>query len=100
LAAFAALFGNVVAFQRVDLIQFPANIRTKGAGLRTVVRTMAEAIRLIDEELPAELRAQPRWTFARSLLVVAERSRKKRDVVPAIRQFKQALDNEGWLNEN
>ena len=63
-------------------MQFPANIRTKGAGLRAVVRTIAEAIRLIDEELPAELRALPRWTFARCLLVVAERSRKSGTLFP------------------
>jgi hypothetical protein len=56
-----------------------------------------EALRLIDDELPAELRALPRWTFARDLLLAATRSNKKRDLTIAVRQFKQALSNEGWL---
>ncbi len=62
-----------------------------------MVRTTTEALRLIDKELPSELRTLPRWTFARALLVAAERSGKKRDVSTAFRQLKQALANEGWL---
>jgi hypothetical protein len=61
------------------------------------VRTVAEAVRLIDTELPIELRNQPRWTFARELLEVAARTGKKRDIKTASRQFCQALSNEGWL---
>ena len=80
-------------------LPLPADIRTRGAGLRPVIRTTREALRLIDRELPAELRTTSRWTFARALLVVAETSHKKRDVTCAFRQFKQALDNEGWLAE-
>jgi hypothetical protein len=80
-------------------MQLPAHIRTKRDGLRPVVRTTREAIRFIDEELPRELRTLPRWTFARALLLTAERSSKKRDVTTAVRQFKQALSNEGWLAE-
>jgi hypothetical protein len=72
-------------------------IRTRGKGLRAKVRTVEEAIRLIDRELPAELRSLPRWTFARALLVEAERTRKKRAVTCAVRQLTQALSNEGWL---
>jgi hypothetical protein len=33
------------------------------------------------------------------LLVEAERSKKRRDLIPAERQLKQALSNEGWLVE-
>jgi hypothetical protein len=77
-------------------MQLPTTISTKCAG-RSQVRTVDEALRLIDEELTAELRRLPRWTFARDLLVAATRSNKKRDLTIAIRQFKQALSNEGWL---
>jgi hypothetical protein len=76
---------------------FPDAIRTRGKGLRAVVRTVSEAIRLIDMELPKELRDLPRWTFARALLAEAERTGKKRDLICASRQLKQALGNEGWL---
>jgi hypothetical protein len=79
-------------------MQLPTAICTKCAG-RSQVRTTDEALRLIDEELPAELRKLPRWTFARDLLVVASRSNKKRDLTTALRQFKQALSSEGWLAE-
>jgi hypothetical protein len=82
--------------ERVAL-PLPQPIRTRGKGLRANVRTVEEAVRLIDNELPEELRALSRWTFARALLVEAERSGKKRDMTSAFRQLKQALANEGWL---
>ncbi|MFL4998963.1 MAG: hypothetical protein ACJ8DY_01090 [Xanthobacteraceae bacterium] len=72
-------------------------INTKGGRLRPVVRTTGEALRVIDKELPIELRRLPRWTFARELLEVAARTTKKRDIEIAARQFRQALSNEGWL---
>jgi hypothetical protein len=80
-------------------LALPEIIRTRGKGLRPQVRTVTEGIRLIDRELAAELRSLPRWTFARALLVQAERSRKKRDLICAARQLRQALSNEGWLLE-
>ena len=78
-------------------MDLPEEIKIKGPGLRPCIRTGAQALRLIDHELPAELRALPRWSFARDLLVVAERSGKKRDMICATRQLRQALSNEGWL---
>jgi hypothetical protein len=75
-------------------------INTKGGRLRPVVRTTGEALRLIDKELPVELRRLPRWTFARALLEVAARTMKKRDIETASRQFRQALSNEGWLADD
>jgi hypothetical protein len=72
-------------------------INTKGGRLRPVVRTTGEALRVIDKELPIELRRLPRWTFARELLEVAARTTKKRDIEIAARQFRQALSNERWL---
>ena len=78
-------------------LPLPQSIRTRGKGLRAEVRTVAEGLGLIDRELPIELRSLPRWTFARELLLHAEKSRKKRDLIAAERQLRQALSNEGWL---
>lgn len=77
--------------------RLPSVVRTADGRLRPVVRTVEEALGLIDCEVPPELRTLPRWTFARELLVVALRSGKKRDHVVAVRQLRQALSNEGWL---
>jgi hypothetical protein len=82
-----------------ERLPLPQSIRTRGKGLRSEVRTVQEAIRLIDRELPAELQSLSRWTFARELLVEAQRTRKKRDMTCAVRQLRQALSNEGWLVE-
>jgi hypothetical protein len=77
--------------------KLPFAIRTKGGTVRPQVRTVAEAIGLIDDDLPSELRSQSRWTFAAELLVAAASSKKKRDVMVAARQFRQALLNDGLL---
>jgi hypothetical protein len=52
---------------------------------------------MIDRELPVELRRLPRWTFARALVEEARRTRRKRDLLTAARQLRQALSNEKWL---
>jgi len=40
-----------------------------------------------------------RWTFARALFLEVERTGKSRDMRAAVRQFRQALSNERWLEE-
>lgn len=65
--------------------------------MRPLVRTIEEALGFIDDDLSQELKNQPRWTFARELLLVAQQSNKKRDMTVAVRQFRQALDNDGLL---
>ena len=80
-----------------DAIELPQEIRTSGGRVRAAVRTVTEGLRLIDQDLPIELRGLPRWTFARALLQEAARTRSKRDVATAARQLRQALGNEGWL---
>jgi hypothetical protein len=82
-----------------QVLPLPQSIRTRGKRVRPVVRTIPEALRLIDSELPKELRHLPRWAFARALLIAAHYSGKKRDIVCAARQLRQALSNEGWLAE-
>jgi len=75
-------------------MKLPIKIST-GRGSR-VIRTCEEALRLIDQEVPSEVRKLPRWTFARELFVVAARTGKKRDITTALRQLSQAVSNEGW----
>jgi hypothetical protein len=79
---------------------FPTAVRTKGSSVRRLMRSTQEALRFIDTELAAELRSQARWKFARELLVVAERSEKRRDLICAHRQLTQALRNDLLLHEN
>jgi hypothetical protein len=78
-------------------VAFPEAVRTRKKGVPQFIRTVGDGVRLIDRSLPAELQTLPRWTFARALLVEAQRTKKKRDIACAVRQLKQALSNEGWL---
>ena len=80
-----------------DPLEFATPVNIRAPGCRPVVRNVGEAILLIDNELPAELRRLPRWTFARALLEEVLRTRRKRDLTAAVRQLRQALTNEGWL---
>lgn len=75
----------------------PAEVRIRAAGLRSAVKTVEQALHTIDRELSPELAQLPRWTFARALLVEAQRTQKSRDLNAAYRQFRQALSNEKWL---
>jgi hypothetical protein len=79
-------------------LALPEDVRTRKKGIPRVIRTVADAVRLIDRDLPEELQRVPRWTFARALLLEAQRTKKKRDLACAVRQLKQALSNEGWLD--
>ena len=78
-------------------LALPATIRLRASGCRPALRTVDEAIHMIDDELPAELARLPRWTFARALLLEAVKTGRKRDLATAVRQVRQALSNEGWL---
>ena len=82
-----------------DPLEFPSAIRIHAQGCRPTVRNVSEGLLLIDNELPAELRRLSRWTFARALLEEALRTQRKRDLMAAVRQLRQALSNEGWLAE-
>jgi hypothetical protein len=75
-------------------MDLPIVVRTRTGSRR--VRTCEEAIRLIDQEVPDELRRLPRWTFARKLFAVAVQSKRKKDISAAVRQLMQAVGNEGW----
>ena len=78
-------------------LALPVTLRVRAPGCRTAIRTVGEALGMIDKELPSELGRLPRWTFARALLAEATATRRKKDVAAAARQLTQALSNEKWL---
>jgi class 3 adenylate cyclase len=82
---------------KVEVMSLPREMQVRGPGFRVRLRSAEDAIRLIDRNLPPELATQPRWTFARALLVEAIKTGKSRDLTTATRQLTQALRNERWL---
>lgn len=80
-------------------MKLAAEVRIRASGLPSVLKTVEEAIGLIDRDLPPDLARLPRWTFARALLAEAMQTRKSRDMKAAVRQLRQALQNEKWLDE-
>ena len=61
--------------------------------------TVERAVAFIDKSILPELTKLPRWTFARALMVEALKTGKSRDLNTAVRQFRQALGNEKWLDD-
>jgi hypothetical protein len=80
-------------------MNLPAPIRVRAPGSRVAITSVKDALGFIDR-LPAELTRLPRWTFARALFLEVERTGKSRDMNAAVRQFRQALSNEDWLDES
>lgn len=80
-------------------MQLSTEVHVRAPGTRSALATVEQAINFIDRQLTPELARQPRWTFARALLVEVLRTGKSRDMKAAVRQLKQALSNEHWLNE-
>ena len=59
-------------------MNLPADVRVRASGLPSVIRTVEEAIKLIDANLPPDLARLPRWTFARALLAEVMQTRKSK----------------------
>ena len=78
-------------------MKLPLDLHLHAPGQRPIVKTVEQALGLIDHELAPEIARLPRWTFARALLVEAQKTGKSRDIKVAFRQLKQALTNESWL---
>jgi hypothetical protein len=76
------------------------SVRVRAPGRRAAIKSVKEALGFIDRHLPEELTRLPRWTFARALFLEAQRTGKSRDLTAAVRQFRQALSNERWLEED
>ncbi len=81
-------------------VKLPAEVRVRAPGHRAAITTIEGALGFIERHLPAELVRLPRWTFARALFLEAQRTGKSRDLNAAVRQFRQALSNERWLEED
>jgi len=80
-------------------MNLPREVHIRAAGMPSVIKTVEEAITLIDRNLAPELKSQPRWTFTRALLAEVLKTGKARDMKAASRQLAQALRNEKWLDE-
>lgn len=78
-------------------MDLPAEIHLRAPGTRSRMKTVEQALRMIEHELPPEIARLSRWTFARALLVEALKTGKARDLNAGFRQLKQALTNEQWL---
>jgi class 3 adenylate cyclase len=85
---------------QAGVLNLPTPVRVRAPGRRAAIKTVAQAMNFIERNLPPELASLPRWTFARALLVEATKTGKSRDVNAAARQFKQALQNERWLDDD
>jgi class 3 adenylate cyclase len=79
--------------------KLPAPILVRAPTLRGKIDTVERACAFIDKNIPADVAKLPRWTFARALFVEALRTGKSRDLNTAVRQFRQALSNERWLDD-
>jgi hypothetical protein len=84
---------------RRAIMKLPTSVRVRAPGRRGEIASVKDALGFIDRDLPAELARLPRWTFAHALLLEAERTGKSRDLKAAVRQLRQALSNEKWLEE-
>ena len=84
---------------RPAVMKLPTSVRVRAPGHRAAIKSVKQALGFIDRHLPEELARLSRWTFARALFLEAQRTGKSRDLTAAVRQFRQALSNEKWLEE-
>lgn len=75
--------------------KLPREIRVQTAGIPGVLRTVEDALSMINL-LPPEVAQLSRGTFAKALLIEALKSQKSRDLKTATRQLEQAIRNEKW----
>ena len=79
-------------------IQLARPLRTHRCGLPALIRTLGDAIDLIDEDLPETLRFQPAWREVKDMLVTAAELRTGVAVNVATTMLERVLDAEGWLD--
>ena len=78
-------------------IQLARPLRTHRCGLPDVVRTLGDALDLVDEGLPETLRFRPAWREVKDMLVTAAETKTGRAVEQATTLLEHALADEGWL---
>jgi len=79
-------------------IQLARPLRTHRCGLPEVVRTLGDAIDLIDEDLPETLRFRPAWRQVKEMLVTAAEMRTSLAVESATTLLEHVLEHEDWLD--
>ncbi len=79
-------------------IQLTRPLRTHRCGLPEIVRTLGDAIDLIDEDLPETLRFRPAWRKVKEMLVTAAETRTGVAVATAKTLLEHVLEDEGWLD--
>jgi hypothetical protein len=78
-------------------IQLTRPLRTHRCGLPAIVRTLGDAVDLIDEDLPETLRFRSTWRQVKEMLVAAAETRASRAVEDATTLLEHILEDEGWL---
>jgi hypothetical protein len=79
-------------------LQLARPLRTHRCGLPAVIRTLGDALDLIDEDLPETLRFRPAWREVKEMLVTAAETRTGQAVEQATTLLEHALADEGWLD--
>src|SRR6266702_1227886 len=79
-------------------LQLARPLRTHRCGLPQIVRTLGDALDLIDEGIPETLRFRPAWREVKEMLVTAAETRTSRAVENGTRLLERVLDDEGWLD--
>jgi hypothetical protein len=79
-------------------IQLTRPLRTHRSGMPVLVRTLGDAIDLIDEDVPETLRFRPAWREVKDMLVTAAELRTAVAVEVATTVLERVLDAEGWLD--
>ena len=74
-------------------LQLTRPVRTRHSGLPEIIRTLGDAVDMIDEHLPESLRISPVWQQVKDMLVTAAETRKGHDVETATALLKRALQD-------
>ena len=80
-------------------IQLSRPVCTHRSLLPKRICTLGEAVDMIDETLPEDLRLQPGWQAVKDMLVTAAEMRTGRAVEAATATLENALQGEGWLSK-
>jgi hypothetical protein len=78
-------------------IQLLRPVHTHRSFLPETIRTLGEAVDMIDETLPESMRMRPDWQAVKDMLVTAAETRTGRAVETATFLLETALNSEGWL---
>jgi hypothetical protein len=78
-------------------LQLARPVHTRHSGLPDVLRTLGDAVDMIDEQLPEPLRRRPVWQQVKDKLVTAAEKRTAQDVEAATALLERALEGESGL---